>query len=89
MTSRYIRNRTLMWIMFAMLVVLHHDFWFWNSRWLWFGFLPVGLGYQMLITLAASALWGWAAFNAWPEHWEEVTAADPLGGRADAGDAFD
>ena len=49
-----------------MLVVLHHDWWFWDKPWLVFGFLPIGLGYQMLISMAASALWGWAAFNAWP-----------------------
>jgi hypothetical protein len=77
MPSRYARNRTLMWILFAALVILHHDVWFWNSRWLWFGFLPVGLGYQMLISLAASALWGWAAFHAWPEEFEKLPADLP------------
>ena len=59
-----------MWILFAALVVLHHDWWFWNDGWLVFGFLPIGLGYQMLISLAASALWGWAAFNAWPDQYD-------------------
>ena len=67
MSSRYTRNRTLMWILFAALVVLHHDWWFWNNGRLVFGFLPIGLGYQMLISLAASILWGWAAIYAWPE----------------------
>ena len=57
-----------MWILFAVLVILHHDWWFWNNGTLVFGFLPIGLGYQMLISVAASALWGWAAFNAWPDH---------------------
>ena len=74
MSSRYVHNRRLMWILFAVLVVLHHDWWFWNDPWLVFGFLPIGLGYQILITLAASALWGWAAFNAWPDHFDELTA---------------
>ena len=58
MSSRYTRNRTLMWILFAVLVVLHHDFWFWDDSQLVFGFLPIGLGYQILISIAASALWG-------------------------------
>ena len=79
MSSRYVRNRTLMWILFAVLVVLHHDWWFWNNPWLVFGFLPVGLGYQMLISLAASALWGWAAFNAWPDQYDKLTAKLPAG----------
>ena len=47
MASRYSRNRTLMWILFAALVVLHHDWWFWNNGTLLFGFLPIGLGYQI------------------------------------------
>ncbi len=79
MSSRYSRNRTLMWMLFAVLVVLHHDWWFWNDPWLAFGFLPIGLGYQMLISLAASALWGWAALNAWPQHLDELTANLPAG----------
>jgi hypothetical protein len=76
MSSRYVRNRTLMWILFAALVVLHHDVWFWDNPWLVFGFLPVGLGYQMLISLGASALWGWAAFYAWPEELDAIVV-DP------------
>jgi hypothetical protein len=55
-----------MWLLFALLVVLHHDWWFWNDARLVFGFLPIGLGYHMLISVAAGALWGWASFYAWP-----------------------
>ena len=68
-----------MWAMFALLVFLHHDWWFWNNGTLLFGFLPIGLGYQMLISLGASALWGWAAFNAWPAYDEEIAANPPSG----------
>jgi hypothetical protein len=78
MSSRYLRNRRLMWIIFAALVILHQDWWFWNNGSLVFGFLPIGLAYQILITLAASALWGWAAFNAWPDHFDEL-ADKPTG----------
>lgn len=79
MSSRYLRNRRLMWIIFAALVILHQDWWFWNNGSLVFGFLPIGLAYQILITLAASALWGWAAFNAWPDHFDELTAEPATG----------
>ena len=34
MSDRNRTNRTLMWILFAVLVVLHYDFWFWSSGWL-------------------------------------------------------
>ena len=65
-----------MWILFAVLVVLHHDWWFWNNGTLLFGFLPVGLGYQVLDNAARPRrLWGWAAFNAWPDHFDEFTSA--------------
>ena len=77
MSSRYVRNRRLMWIFFAVLVVLHHDWWFWHNGTLVFGFMPIGLAYQILISLAASALWGWAAFNAWPEHFDKLTIGLP------------
>jgi hypothetical protein len=79
MSSRFVNNRRLMWILFAALVVLHHDFWFWKDPWLVFGFLPIGLGYQMLISLAASALWGWAAFHAWPDQFDKLPANLPTG----------
>lgn len=79
MSSRYSRNRTLMWSLFAALAILHHDLWFWNDGRLLFGFLPIGLGYQMLISVAASALWGWAAFNAWPDQLDKLTAHLPAG----------
>jgi hypothetical protein len=65
-----------MWILFVVLVVLHYDFWFWNSGTLLFDFLPVGLAYQILISIAASALWGWAAFYAWPAELEKVVHSD-------------
>jgi len=76
MSPHNVRNRRLMWFLFAALVVLHYDFWFWDSGALLFGFLPVGLGYQILISLAASALWGWAAFNAWPAELEKIVHPD-------------
>jgi hypothetical protein len=76
MSDRNRLNRALMWFLFAVLVVLHYDFWFWNSGALLFDFLPVGLAYQITISLAASALWGWAAFYAWPAELEKVAAQE-------------
>ena len=72
MSQHYSRNRKIMWGFFLLLVVLHHDWWFWTDGRLVLGFLPVGLAYQMLISLAAGLLWGWAAFYAWPA--EELEA---------------
>ncbi len=77
MSQHYRRNRLLMWILFAAMVVLHHDWWFWNDGRLLFGFLPIGLAYQMGISVAAACLWGWAAFCAWPEQFDEALLPSP------------
>jgi hypothetical protein len=76
-SKSYLRNRRVMWILFAVLLVLHHDWWFWNDGRLLFGFLPIGLGYHMLLSIAAGALWGWAALYAWPEEIEAAIAETP------------
>jgi hypothetical protein len=78
MNQSYARNRRLMWVLFVALVVLHHDWWFWTDGRLLFDFLPVGLAYHMLISLAAGALWGWAAWRAWPEEFEDSPPAAAL-----------
>ena len=79
------RNRLLAAAV-AAVWLLHQDFWFWNAaRPLVFGFLPVGLFYHAVYSLAAAALmWGLVRF-AWPAHLEaeaEPAAAegDPPGG---------
>ena len=49
---------TLRWILYSLLVVviiLHNDFWFWQTPQIVFG-LPVGLLYHILYCLAASLL---------------------------------
>ncbi len=64
-------KRIWFWVVFALLVVLHQDWWFWYDGRLWFGFLPVGLGYHALISLAAAGLWAWAVFSVWRDALEE------------------
>ena len=61
--------------------LLHQDFWFWNAaRPLVFGFLPVGLFYHAVYSLAAAALmWGLVRF-AWPARLEaEAEPAEAVG----------
>jgi uncharacterized protein DUF3311 len=56
----------------VLLYVLHQDFWFWReARPLVFGFLPIGLFYHAVFTVASSfALWLLVTF-AWPSHLED------------------
>lgn len=66
--------RTAVWAFVAVLAVLHYDFWFWDDRTLWFGFLPVGLGFQALISIGAAIAWLLVVRLAWPdtlEAWAE------------------
>jgi hypothetical protein len=62
--------RRLVWSAFVLLFVLHQDFWLWDDRTLVFGYLPVGLLYHVLYSIAAALLWVAAIRWAWPTHIE-------------------
>lgn len=66
-------KKKLFWTALVVLMILHHDWWFWSDGTLLFGFLPVGLAYHASISLAAGILWAVAVFYAMPEVFE----ADP------------
>ncbi len=64
----------------AALYLLHQDIWFWDrARPLVLGFLPVGLFYHTVYSLAVAALM-WALIRfAWPAHLErEAESGDTL-----------
>ena len=69
-------KRIVFWIAFLALIILHHDWWFWNDGRLLFGFLPIGLGYHALISMGAAALWAWAAFDALSEYFTDSEPSD-------------
>ena len=62
--------KNVVWALILALVVLHQDSWFWNDGRLVFGWLPVGLAYHVLYSLAAVAVWFLAVRYAWPENLE-------------------
>jgi hypothetical protein len=59
----------------ALLAVLHQDFWFWDDPTLKLGFLPVGLLYHAVYSVAAAGLWLAAIKWAWPTEVEEFAEA--------------
>ncbi len=67
------------WIIFAALFVLHHDFWWWDDRSIVLGFMPVGLAWHVLFSIAAASLWVLALKFAWPQHIEEWAEGDGAG----------
>jgi hypothetical protein len=56
----------------VLLIVLHQDFWFWDDPQLLLGFLPIGLAYQMALSVAAAGVWLLATIIAWPVEDAEV-----------------
>ncbi|MDH3583341.1 MAG: DUF3311 domain-containing protein [Phycisphaerae bacterium] len=60
----------VVWILALVLLVVHQDWWWWDDRTLVFGFLPIGLFYHGLFSLAAAAVWAAAVKFAWPHHLE-------------------
>jgi hypothetical protein len=62
--------RKLVYLLPAALLVLHHDFWYWDDKTLVFGFMPIGLFYHALYSIAASAAWAAVIRFAWPAHLE-------------------
>jgi len=63
--------RWLFGLAVAGLYVLHQDWWNWRvARPLVFGFLPVGLAYHALFTLATVLLMAAAVKWLWPKHLE-------------------
>jgi len=61
------------WLLIALLVVLHQDYWQWNNSQLDFGFLPRAITYHICISLAAAGAWVLAIKFAWPD----AATADP------------
>ena len=66
--------KSFVWLIFGVLFVLHHDFWWWDDPTLVFGFLPIGLAGHAVFSMLASLLWMLALKFAWPtdiEQWAE------------------
>ena len=54
-----------------------HDYWNWDTPgYLLFGFLPVGLWWQALVTILASIMMWLMVTLAWPSHLEEKISSD-------------
>jgi hypothetical protein len=66
-------NRLVAVILVTLLVVLHQDIWFWRRvQPLVFGFMPMGLFYHVLFTLACALLMWLLVKYRWPSHLESV-----------------
>ena len=65
----------LLTFIFLLVLFLRHDYWNWDTPgYLLFGFLPVGLWWQGLVTILASIMMWLMVTLAWPSHLEEQTS---------------
>lgn len=72
----------LAWGLVLVLAILHYDFWFWGDRSVMLGFMPVGLLYQVMISLGSAAAWALVVRHGWPQHIEAwADAGDSAEGR--------
>lgn len=72
--TKVTETRARPWLLAALvlaLYVLHQDWWFWRSTTpLVLGFIPIGLFYHAVYTLAVAALMWLLVRLAWPSHLE-------------------
>ena len=64
------------WALVAVLFVVHFDFWWWDDRTLLFGFMPIGLAFQALISVLAAVVWALVVKFAWPAELEDWASED-------------
>ena len=71
-------KKILLVVAVAALYILHQDIWFWRSSYLVAGFIPIGLFYQGVFSIAASLVMWLLVTYAWPGHLErEIEEANP------------
>lgn len=68
------------WAVVVLLAILHQDVWFWGDQTLVLGFMPIGLFYHAMFSLACGGVWALAVKFAWPVHleaWAEESGEAP------------
>lgn len=58
--------KIVVWGLVLLLLIVRQDIWFWSDPTLVFGFMPIGLAYQMGISIGAAFTWFLATRYAWP-----------------------
>jgi hypothetical protein len=58
--------RKLAWSLLGLLVILHHDFWFWHDPTLVAGWFPIGLLYHVGLSIVAAGFWLFVVKCVWP-----------------------
>jgi hypothetical protein len=73
--------RWLVYLLAVVVLVLHQDWWnFQKAEPLAFGFLPIGLTYHAVYSIACAVLMALLVKYAWPKHLEKYEALPPRPG---------
>jgi hypothetical protein len=80
-------NRFVLWGAVIFLVILHQDYWQWNSASLLLGFFPYALAYHAALSLLAAAVWWAVATYFWPTELEFDEASAESSAPADTSTA--
>jgi len=62
--------RRWFWAWVVFLALAHQDWWWWDTRSLVFGVIPIGLFYQAAFSIVAGLTWAVACRVAWPDEIE-------------------
>lgn len=67
--------KALVYALIVLLAIAHQDFWWWDdSETLILGFMPIGLFYHALVSVAAGVLWWMAVKFCWPKELDDESA---------------
>lgn len=70
-TERTMMKKILLVVAVVILYILHQDIWFWRTAHpLVFGFVPIGLFYHAMFSVAAALVMWLLVKFAWPSHLE-------------------
>jgi hypothetical protein len=65
--------KPVVWILLIAMLVLHHDWWFWDDATLVFDWCPIGLFYQVVLSAVAGLFWLFVVTCHWPS---DLAASD-------------
>ena len=73
-----LRKKLILTAMVLLVYALHQDFWNWDRvEPVFFGFVPVGLGYHAVFSMVAAGLMWLLVKLAWPAELESAEADQP------------
>lgn len=72
-------KKTVVFVVFVILMILHQDFWNWGNSDLVFGIMPVGLAYHAAYSIVVTLFWALVIRFAWPSDIEAWAEGKDLG----------